>query len=494
MHVCPESICTVSLAQVLPESRLFGIDDLQVDRVVCDSRLVRSGDLFAALPGSDHNGADFVADAIKSGAIAVLSQRPLPDAAVPVCLVSNVREAYGRLCQAIYGNPSKKLKVIGITGTNGKTTTACLIGRMFAQNGGRVGMLGTLGYFDGKECDDSVWTTPPADVAARYLARMVENECTHAVVELSSHALDQYRLAGVELEALCVTNICRDHLDYHHSIENYRQAKTRAFDYISSGGFSVVNADDLVIADYLDQVEMPTLTVGIDQAAELQATVIERQTSEQTFLLTAGNDTVPVRTRMIGLHHVYNCLEAAAVGLASGLPLVDVVRSLESVEYVPGRLQRIECGQPFSVFVDFAHTPDALAGVLQSLREVIDGRIICVVGAGGDRDWEKRPLLGHVAESGADQVILTSDNPRSEDPTAIINDLLEGFDNPEKVMTIVDRPDAIGRALAMADVGDCVLLAGKGHEAFQYIGDRQIPMDDYELASQWLYANLPAEI
>ncbi len=493
-QVCPDSNCRVSLRRLLPLARFIGAEDISVQRCVCDSRRLRSGDLFAALPGAHLDGAQFAADAVRDGAIGVLSHCPLPELNVPVCVVPNVHEAFGRLSQALAGNPTQALKVIGITGTNGKTTTACLIGRMLAQNGYRVGMLGTLGYYDGKECDDAPWTTPPAEVAARYFARMAENECTHAVVELSSHALDQYRLAGVELDALCVTNVQRDHLDYHQTIDQYRQTKSKALDYLKPEGVAVINADDPVSSEYLDLIDGPALTVGIDAAAELQASIIDRHVSEQTFLLFAGSDTVPVRTRMIGRHHVSNCLASAAVGLAAGLPLVNVVRSLESVEYVPGRLQRIECGQPFSVFVDFAHTPDALAGTLQSLREVIDGRLICVFGAGGDRDWEKRPLLGREAEAGADRLIITSDNPRSEDPQAIIGDILEGLEAPAGAKVLADRTEAIHEALAMAEPGDCVLLAGKGHEAFQVVGDDRIELDDYEVATEWLYTNLPSEI
>jgi UDP-N-acetylmuramoyl-L-alanyl-D-glutamate--2,6-diaminopimelate ligase len=487
MQVCPVRENRISLRKLLPEAEFLGSDDLRVGGCACDSREVRPGDLFAALPGSLYDGRDFIAEAIERGCSAVLTQLPVSGVSVPVCTVKNVRDAFGRICQELAGNPSRRLRVIGVTGTNGKTTTTCLIARMLAKSGYKVGLLGTLGYFDGVGCDDAIHTTPPADRLARYLAKMIENGCTHAVMEVSSHGLDQSRLAGVDLDALCITNVRRDHLDYHRTLDDYRLTKSKALDYLAPEGFAVINVDDPTSAGYLHLIEGPALTVATRAAAEITGTLIERYPSEQTFLLTAGSDTVPVRTRMIGDHHIYNCLEAAAVGLAYGLDLSAVVRGLEAVEYIPGRLQRIECGQPFGVFIDYAHTPDALEGCLQALRDVTAGRLICVFGAGGDRDERKRPLMGHAVESGCDLAIVTNDNPRTEAPQAIFDDILEGFDRPADALVIPDRADAIRRALTSAGPGDCVLIAGKGHEIYQIIGRDRVPMDDYEIASQWLY-------
>ena len=299
----------------------------------------------------------------------MLCERPQPGLAVPCGIVPHVRHAYGRVCQALAGNPSFKLKLIGVTGTNGKTTTSCLIASVLLKAGYRVGVAGTLGYFDGQEIEPATHTTPPADTLAPLLARMVANECSHATLEVSSHALAQSRIAGVRLDVACVTNVSRDHLDYHASLLDYRLAKSKLLDYLAPEGFAVVNADDAIAAGYLRHFAGPALTIGIRKPAEITAMPLEQFPSEQTFLLTAGSETVPVRTRMIGTHHIYNCLTAAAVGLTYGLDLATVVRGLEAVDYVPGRLQRIECGQPFSVFIDYAHTPDALAGSLQALRK-----------------------------------------------------------------------------------------------------------------------------
>ena len=393
--------------------------------------------------------------------------------------------AYAKVCQTLAGNPSRQLKVIGITGTNGKTTTSCLLASILTTAGHKIGLTGTLGYIDGADIEDSTSTTPPPDKLADLLARMVRNGCSHAVMEVSSHALDQSHVAGVRFDVVCVTNVGRDHLDYHGTINDYRLTKSRLFDHLAPEGFAVINADDPASAVYLRQLDGPVLTVGIRCAAEITATIIEQHLSEQTFLLTAGSETVPVRTRMIGTHHVYNCLEAAAVGLAYGLELHTIVRGLESAEHVPGRLERIECGQPFGVFVDYAHMPEALAGSLKTLREVTTGKLICVFGAGGDRNRQKRPIMGHCVEQIADVAVLTNDNPRTEDPREIIDEVLEGFIHPDDVEVIEDRPESIRLALGIARPGDCVLIAGKGHEKYQIIGNKRIPMDDCEIAKRW---------
>jgi UDP-N-acetylmuramoyl-L-alanyl-D-glutamate--2,6-diaminopimelate ligase len=477
-----------SLRALLPEAEFLGADDIRPLRCTSDSRRVRPGDLFAALPGQHCDGHQFIGEAVRRGAASVLCERPPTELSVPCGVVPHVHHAYGRVCQALAGNPSQQLKLIGVTGTNGKTTTSCLIASVLLKGGYRVGVAGTLGYFDGLEVEPATHTTPPADVLAPLLARMVTNECTHAAMEVSSHALAQSRIAGVKLDVACVTNVSRDHLDYHRTLNDYRLAKAKIFDYLTPEGFAVVNADDPIAAGYLRHFHGPALTVGIDKPAEITATPLEQFPSEQTFLLTAGSESVPVRTHMIGRHHIYNCLTAAAVGLTYGIDLMAVVRGLEAVDYVPGRLQRIECGQPFSVFIDFAHTPDALTASLRALRQVTSGRLICVFGAGGDRDRQKRPLMGREAERLADTVVLTSDNPRSEDPLDIIDEILDGFRQPPAAHVIVDRTAAIHWALAHAQEGDCVLIAGKGHENYQIVGDERMELDDRQIAETWLYA------
>lgn len=493
MQACPDRVLAVSLRRLLPEAEIVGAEDIYVRACSADSRRVAPGQLYAALAGKNADGHDYIPEALAQGAAAILTERPLPGLPCPACLVSNSRDAYARICQALADNPSHRLKVIGITGTNGKTTTSCLVASILATAGHRVGILGTLGYFDGLDAADSTHTTPPADQLADWLARMVQNGCSHAVMEVSSHALDQSRVAGVRMDAACVTNVRRDHLDYHGTHRDYRLAKSRLFDHLAAEGFVVINADDPTAAGYLHLLDGPVLTVAMRSAAEITGRLLERHPSEQTFLLSAGSQTAAVRTRMIGDHHIYNCLVAAAVGLAYGIDLMTVVRGLEGVEHIPGRLERIECGQPFGVFVDFAHTPDALEGSLRTLRDVTGGRLICVFGAGGDRDRQKRPMMGRAVEQNCDRALVTSDNPRTEDPQRIIDDVLAGFYRPSQVEVIADRAEAICAALAEARPGDCVLIAGKGHETYQVIGRRRFPFDDRQVARLWLYQSQGAE-
>jgi UDP-N-acetylmuramoyl-L-alanyl-D-glutamate--2,6-diaminopimelate ligase len=480
-----------SLRKLLPGVLISGANDLEISGCTCDSRRVGPGDVFVAIEGRQRDGHFFIEEAIARGCAGVVSERPLGDLPVPAIQVDNAREAFGLLCQALAGNPSEKLKLIGVTGTNGKTTTACLIAGILNHAGQKTGLLGTLGYFDGEEVVDAKHTTPPADELATLLARMVRNGCTHAVMEVSSHALSQRRVAGVQLDAACVTNVTRDHLDFHPTLQDYRAAKLRLFDHLRGEGFAVINADDPVAANYLQRLDGPALSIGIDSAAEIVGVPVEQVASEQTFLITAGSDTAAVRTVMIGRHHIYNCLTAAAVGLAYGLDLVEIVRSLEAAEHVPGRLERIECGQPFSVFVDYAHTPDALEVSLQTLRAVTRGRLICVFGAGGDRDRLKRPEMGRTVERLADAAVVTSDNPRNEDPRQIMEEVLSGFGERRRAKLVADRKKAIRHALRSAQPGDCVLITGKGHEGFQIVGNRRIPHDDRTVARRWLYRMRP---
>jgi UDP-N-acetylmuramoyl-L-alanyl-D-glutamate--2,6-diaminopimelate ligase len=492
MYMGSECRNPISLRDVLPEAELVGAEDVLATSFAQDSRRIKRGDVFVAVCGSVNDGHHFAGEAVARGAVAVLAERPLAELSVPVCYVPDTREAFGRVCQASEGNPSQRVKVIGVTGTNGKTTTCWLIANLLAAAGYRPAHIGTLGCFDGLDWTETDLTTPPADELAKWLARSVENECTHAVMEVSSHALDQSRIAGISLDAACVTNVRRDHLDYHQSLREYRLTKTRLLDHLTGEGFAVWNADDATCSSLLAGIGTPALTVGIQSAAEITGTLLEQFLSEQTFLLTAGSETVPVRTRMIGTHHAYNCLIAAAVGLAYGIELTTVVRGLEGIEEIPGRLQRIECGHPFGVFVDYAHTPDALSECLQTLREVSQRRLICVFGAGGDRDCQKRPLMGRAVEDHADLAVITTDNPRTEDPRRIEADILRGFRHPKPVRIISDRMEAIAWALSRAEPGDCVLIAGKGHEKHLIIGNQRYDFDDCEVARAWLYEHEPA--
>lgn len=486
----------IRLRDLLPEANFIGAEDVQVVSCSSDSRSCQPGDLFVAVHGENRDGHDYIADALARGASALIVERPVQGVAVPVCVVRDSREALGRICQALAGHPSQRLKVIGVTGTNGKTTTSYLIAGVLGAGDYPTGVMGTLGCSDGRRMEPmpagSNLTTPTAPVLARWLDRIAEARCTHAVMEVSSHALVQNRVAGINFDMACVTNVRHDHLDYHGNWDNYARAKERIFEHLLPEGVAVINADDHGAAHYLDRLQHPTLTIGINRPAEISGHIIEQSISDQTFLLTAGSETMPVRTALIGTHNVYNCLIAAAVGFAYGLDMATVVRGLESVETVSGRLERVDCGQPFNVLVDYAHTPDALEEVLSTLRPLTRGRLICVFGAGGDRDRSKRPWMGRAVDRLADVTVITSDNPRTESPEEIAADLLTGFRRPALANTILDRHEAIAWALRQAEPGDTVVVAGKGHETYQIIGDETLHFDDREVIRDTLYAGVPA--
>jgi len=483
----------VRLAQLLADAQLQGCSDLSVTSCSSDSRSVKPGDLFAALLGTQCDGHDYIAEARDRGAAALLVERPVPSCGLPVCLVPDTRDAYGQVCQALAGLPSQSVKTIGITGTNGKTTTAALTASVLNAGGASVATSGTLGQFDGFDRTDTTHTTPPSPMLANWLARSAANGCSHAVMEVSSHALSQRRTAGIEYDAACFTNFRHDHLDYHNTLESYHRTKKRLLEQVSPDGLVVLNADDPVCRELLEEIDNPALTIGMQHPAEITATVLERSVSEQTFLLSIDSENAVVRTEMIGDHHIYNCLSAAALGFAYGIDLPTIVRGLELAGQVPGRLQRIECGQPFSVFVDYCHTPDAMQVVLSTLRQVTQGRLICVFGAGGDRDRAKRPEMARATDQIADQMILTSDNPRTEDVLQIINDLCQGLREDSPVEIELDRAAAIGRALGEAEEGDTVLIAGKGHEAYQLVGNQRYYHDDSEVVRDVLYQRAALE-
>jgi UDP-N-acetylmuramoyl-L-alanyl-D-glutamate--2,6-diaminopimelate ligase len=479
----------LSLRNVLPDAEFLGADDIVIMACSCDSRRVRPGTLFVVLPGPGLDEQASVSEAIARGCSGIVAQHEVLGTGVPICYVPHAGEAYGRICQAVAGDPSRQLKVVGLSGTSGTTTTSCLVASILTTAGRKVGILGSLGYFDGREVAHNVHTTPPAHDLARWLARMVDHGCTHAVVEVSDRALAERWVGGVALDAVCVTNARHSQVADRRVARECRPAHSHLLEYLTAEGFAVVNADDPVSLSYLQLHDGPVLTVGIESEAEITATFVERCMSEQTILLSAGNEVMPVRTRMIGIQHVYNCLTAAAVGLAYGIDLPAVVRGLEAIDYVPGRLERIECGQPFGVFVDCARSPEALSACLETLREVVRGRLICVFGAAGERDKCRRPLLGRAVETDADLAVITDDNPHGEDPQTIIENLLSGLNCPAEAEVIPDRAEAIGWALSQARPGDCVLIAGKGHRTTQVVGSQRRDFDDRQVARQWLYAN-----
>jgi len=484
---CADVLC---LRDILPHGRFIGTADIRVRSCCSDPRACRPGDVYVAIVDADGDGHDEVDKALRRGAVAVVAERLLP-IRVPCCIVPDTREAYGQICQRLAGQPDRTLRLVGVTGTHGKTTTSMLVAAILQAAEHPVGVTCSLGYCDGQMTAAASAATPPSHELARWLAQMVTNGCSHGVVEASSDALASRRLSGVSFDAAVLTNLREDHLDLHGNVANYRRAKQRLFDQLKPGGFAVLNADDVTSQHLVTELQVPVITVGMRCAAQVQAQLLERCASEQTFLLTAGQECIPVRTRTIGDQFVYCCLSAAAVGLVMGLNLTTIVRGLESVDYVPGRLERLECGQDFGVFVDHAQTPSALALALHAMRQVTTGRVICVYGATQSQDLEQRAALGRVAERGADIGIITSNNPGHEPPLQIAHDILDGFDHPDRAHVIPDRKKAIHWALGEAGPGDTVIITGKGDELYQTLGKRQFHFDDRDVACRWLYGARP---
>ena len=480
----PAFPAAASLRRLFPQASFVGCANICATDAFDNSRDVRPGSLFAVVHGSKVDGSQFVHDAISLGASSLLVDRPLANVSVPQCVVADVRSAFSRLCEALAGDPSRRLDVTGVTGTNGKTTTTWLIRSLLAYAGHRCGVLGTVEYSDGVTTEPSTLTTPASRPLARWLGRMSANGTRRAAIEVSSHALDQRRAAGIELEAAILTNITQDHFDYHHGFEPYREAKARILELVRPGGLIALNADDPGSWSLRDRVHdsVSFVSYGLKPTADISAQVREESLGGTRFRLSIHGRTLECATTMIGRHNISNCLAAAAAGSHLCLSPEEIVAGIEQFHCVPGRLERIQCGQPYEVFVDYAHTDDALRRCLQSLRSITPGRLICLFGAGGDRDRTKRPLLGR-ASTLADVAIVTSDNPRSEDPLQIIDEILAGMVGSRTTPVVEpDRAAAIATALQMAEPGDCVLLAGKGHETEQVIGDRRLPFDDRQVA------------
>ncbi|HET6579934.1 MAG TPA: UDP-N-acetylmuramoyl-L-alanyl-D-glutamate--2,6-diaminopimelate ligase [Gemmatimonadales bacterium] len=444
-----------------------------------DSRTIRPGMLYVAVRGSQADGHRFVADAVRRGATAVMVESA-QQSEVPEILVRDGRRAALALGQAWYGWPSRRLTLIGITGTNGKTTTTGLVRHLF-NAAGRAGSIGTLGAFDGSgeavpSTAGSLTTPGPIDLQAT-LADLLARGTSHVVMEASSHSLDQGRLDGLAFAAGVFTNLTRDHLDYHETMEAYLAAKLKLIGLLGLGGVEVVNLDDE--AWRIMPPRARRVTFGLDSAADVRATGVVLDAAGSRFRLEGGFGRAEASLPLLGDFNVSNALAAAACALGLGQPLEQVVARLAVSPQVPGRMERIS-DVPCIVLRDYAHTPDALERALATLRPLTRGRVIVVFGCGGDRDRGKRPLMGRIAAEGADLAIATSDNPRTEDPDAIIDEIEQGMgDVPH--LRIPDRLAAIHAALGEARAGDTLLLAGKGHETYQVLGTERVPFDEREI-------------
>lgn len=476
-------------AQGLTTSAPVAPPSVAVTGIAHDSRRVEPGHVFVALRGQHADGTAFVAQALARGAAAVVSQEVAPtDTVVPWAQVSDARLALALLAVEVHGDPSRRMQVVGITGTNGKTTTAYLMASIFEAAGVHCGLLGTVAYRIGSDVREATRTTPEAPDVQALLAEMVDSGCDACVLEVSSHALALRRVDGITFAAAIFTNLTRDHLDFHADMEDYFQAKRRLFELLPRDRPAVINADDPRAASLIE-TSGPSITYGINRPADVSPSPLSYSLQGLAFDARTPRGTIALRSTLVGRPNVYSILAAVATAVALDIPTEAIERGIASLVAVPGRFQVVSTpADDVTVVVDYAHTDDALRNLLETARPLAAGRIITVFGCGGDRDRTKRPLMGVVAGRLSDVILITSDNPRSEEPARIIEEIQRGITpdtkkvGAQRVLAIVDRREAIEEAVRIAVAGDLVLVAGKGHEKYQVIGTQTLPFDDVEVA------------
>jgi UDP-N-acetylmuramoyl-L-alanyl-D-glutamate--2,6-diaminopimelate ligase len=483
------------LTQNLPNAVVTGLPDREIAALAYDSRKVRPGCLFAALRGEKVNGLDFLEQAIAGGAIAALGENIGADSRITTIQVPDARAALAEVAAAFYQQPAQRLKMTGVTGTNGKTTTTFLIKHILERELLRCGLLGTVRYEIGDRILPASRTTPESLDLHEMLSQMRNAGCKAAVMEVSSHALAQERVRCIEWDCAVFTNLTQDHLDYHGTMEKYFEAKSLLFTSLAGQrkkATAVINADDRYGAKLIPMCQVPVLTYGLGVRADFRASEVKIDFSGTSYQLDARGKSFLVRLPLIGRFNVYNSLAAIAAASALGVEVRHAVVALANAPHVPGRLEAAPVKRQFRIFVDYAHTDDALINVMKTLRELSPNRLIVVFGCGGNRDRAKRPKMAAAVDSLADWSIVTSDNPRKEEPEAIIEDIVKGY-RRHNYEVIVERREAIFKAIAMAEPRDIVLLAGKGHETYQEFADHTVPFDDMQTAIEAVGAT-PMEV
>ena len=460
----------------------IGLTDVEVKDIQFDSRKVTTGSLFVATCGSAVDGHDFIPKSIEQGAVAIVCEKMPELKAEGICylLVENSSDALGKMASAWYGYPSSKLKLVGVTGTNGKTTIATLLYKLFRELGFKAGLLSTVCNYVNDLAVEATHTTPDSLALNELLAQMVDAGCTYAFMEVSSHSVDQRRIAGLEFDGGIFTNITRDHIDYHLTFENYLKAKKGFFDALSSEAFALTNADDKNGMVMLQNSKAKKYSYSLRGMADFKTKILEHGFDG---MLLDMNDR-EVNVSFIGKFNASNLSAVFGAAVLLGQDELEVLRIISSLTSVSGRFETLRAPQGYTAIVDYAHTPDALNNVISTINQILqgNGRLITVVGCGGNRDKGKRPMMAREAVDGSWKSILTSDNPRNEEPQDILNDMLAGLDvvQKSKSLTIVDRREAIKTACALAQAGDVVLVAGKGHEDYQIIQGVKYHFDDRE--------------
>ncbi|MDD2435989.1 MAG: UDP-N-acetylmuramoyl-L-alanyl-D-glutamate--2,6-diaminopimelate ligase [Massilibacteroides sp.] len=476
------------LIYLFPASSFSGDEDCEITGIQADSRLIKAGNLFVAIRGTAVDGHLYIESAIGKGATAVVCEK-IPDGMEEKCsfiLVKDSAEALGKLASAWYSYPSEKLRLVGVTGTNGKTTTATLLYELFRKLGYKAGLLSTVCNYINNEIVPTEHTTPDPLTMHALLARMVEAGCEYAFMEVSSHAVDQRRISGLSFAGAIFTNLTRDHLDYHKTVENYLKAKKRFFDELPKTAFALTNIDDKAGPVMLQNTSAKKLTYSLRTLADFKAKILESH-FEGTELVINDREVI---VHFVGRFNAYNLLAVYGAAIALQQDPEEVLIGLSTLHSVSGRFETFRSVLGYTAIVDYAHTPDALNNVLTGIHEVLEGngRVITVVGAGGNRDKGKRPLMAKEAADKSDQVILTSDNPRFEEPETIIQDMAEGL-SPEEMkhtLCITDRKQAIKTAITLAQKGDVILIAGKGHEDYQEVKGVKHHFDDREIVREFL--------
>jgi UDP-N-acetylmuramoyl-L-alanyl-D-glutamate--2,6-diaminopimelate ligase len=475
--------------QIHPRPSLAGIPNVAITGVQDDSRLVKPGDLFVARSGTKTDGAQFVKDAQDKGAVAVLSSGKVDGCTIPQVVTKDPAGVTSVLAHAFNEHPTKTVRVLGVTGTNGKTTTTYIIRHLLNAASARCGMIGTVEIDDGKTRREATMTTPGAIELANLFATMRDKGCRAAAMETSSHALDQGRVAAVNYAGAGFSNLTGDHLDYHKTMESYAAAKARLFSMLDPDAVAVVNGDDKWSDRMIQDCPARVFRFGFGKNADYRAKDVKVTSQGSNFTLVTPDGKADVSMGLIGKHNIENVLLASAlVGEVFGMTVQQIADGLKSAAGAPGRLQVVRVGQPFAVLVDYAHTDDALENVLTALRPLTRGKLRVLFGCGGDRDRTKRPRMAKTAERLADVIYVTSDNPRTENPQSILDEILTGLsaDKPKPTTVEIDRRIAIERVLSDAQPGDVVLLAGKGHENYQIIGTEKHHFDDVEEATRVL--------
>ncbi|MFQ3549840.1 MAG: UDP-N-acetylmuramoyl-L-alanyl-D-glutamate--2,6-diaminopimelate ligase [Armatimonadota bacterium] len=489
----------LELIDNISDYQMINNNNVEINGIAFDSREVQNGNLFIAISGGSFDGHNYISEAIKKGASAIVAEKNIKEysSKVSYVVVPNSRKAMGKIAAAFYNYPTRDIKLIGVTGTSGKTTVTHLISYILNQANIKNGVIGTIGIRIDNEYLPSNHTTPESLDLQKTIFNMKHQGVQAVIMEASSHGLYQGRLIGCEFDVGIFTNIARDHLDFHKTQEAYLQAKMLLFNDMpnhSEKTFSgVINIDDEHSDVVIKNTKGKVITFGINKTADLMAKNIIATDKEVSFDLIYENNTINIKMPIGGMFNVYNALSAIGASLCLDIHIDDIIKGLANVKPVAGRFEYVDCGQNFGVIVDYAHTPDELENVLLSAKSITKGNLIVVFGCGGDRDRGKRPIMGRIADEISDIVVVTSDNPRTEDPLSIIDEILTGIERKNNIVVEPDRYKAIREAIKLAKADDCVVIAGKGHEDYQIFANETIHFDDREVARELLMETISYE-